>query len=134
MELLEKVCEMENKLTLSTLGHTWLLDLDGTIVKHNGYKIDGRDSLLDGAKEFLESIPEGDKIIFLTSRKTEYKEKTEKFLKENSIRFDKILYDLPYGERILLNDKKESGMITGIAINKERNSSEFPVITQDSNI
>jgi phosphoglycolate phosphatase-like HAD superfamily hydrolase len=119
---------MENRLTLSTLGHTWLLDLDGTIVKHNGYKIDGQDSLLDGAKEFLESIPKGDKIIFLTSRKIEYKEKTEEFLKENSIRYDEILFDLPYGERILLNDKKESGLVTGIAINKTRDSIEFPVV------
>ena len=125
---MEKVCEMENKLTLSTLGHTWLLDLDGTIVKHNGYKIDGRDSLLDGAKEFLESIPEGDKIVFLTSRKVEYKDQTEKFLKENSIRYDEILFDLPYGERILLNDKKESGLVTGVAINKTRDSIEFPVV------
>lgn len=125
---MEKVCEMENRLTLSTLGHTWLLDLDGTIVKHNGYKIDGQDSLLDGAKEFLESIPKGDKIIFLTSRKIEYKEKTEEFLKENSIRYDEILFDLPYGERILLNDKKESGLVTGIAINKTRDSIEFPVV------
>lgn len=122
---MEKVCEMENRLTLSTLGHTWLLDLDGTIVKHNGYKIDGRDSLLDGAKEFLTSIPEGDKIVFLTSRKVEYKEQTEEFLKENSIHYDEILFDLPYGERILLNDKKESGLITGIAVNKERNLGEY---------
>lgn len=125
---MEKVCEMENKWTLSTLGHTWLLDLDGTIVKHNGYKVDGRDSLLDGAKEFLESIPKGDKIVFLTSRKVEYKDQTEKFLKENSIRYDEILFDLPYGERILLNDKKESGLVTGIAINKTRDSIEFPVV------
>lgn len=117
---------MENKLTLSTLGHTWLLDLDGTIVKHNGYKIDGWDSLLDGAKEFLESIPEDDKIIFLTSRNAEYKEQTEAFLKENAIRYDEILFDLPYGERILLNDKKESGLVTGIAVNKERDSKQFP--------
>ncbi len=125
---MEKVCEMENKLTLSTLGHTWLLDLDGTIVKHNGYKVDGRDSLLDGAKEFLESIPEGDKIIFLTSRKSEYKDQTEAFLKENDIRYDAILFDLPYGERILLNDKKESGLVTGIAVNKERDSKQFPKV------
>ena len=129
---MEKVCEMENRLTLSTLGHTWLLDLDGTIVKHNGYKIDGRDSLLDGAKEFIESIPEGDKIVFLTSRKIEYKVKTEEFLKENSIRYDEILFDLPYGERILLNDKKESGMITGIAVNKERDTKQFPVVALDA--
>ena len=129
---MENVCEMENRLTLSTLGHTWLLDLDGTIVKHNGYKIDGRDSLLDGAKEFIESIPEGDKIIFLTSRKTEYKEQTEGFLKENSIRYDEILFDLPYGERVLLNDKKESGLVTGIAVNKERDTKQFPVVALDA--
>ena len=128
---MEKVCEMENKLTLSTLGHTWLLDLDGTIVKHNGYKIDGRDSLLDGAKEFLESIPEGDKIIFLTSRKKEYKKQTEEFLQENSIRYDEILFSLPYGERILLNDKKTSGLVTGFAINKTRDSTEFPIVEHD---
>ena len=59
---------MCDSLRLSCLGHTWLIDLDGTIVKHNGYKIDGVDSLLDGAKAFIESIPEGDKILFLTSR------------------------------------------------------------------
>ncbi len=131
---MEKVYEMENKLTLSTLGHTWLLDLDGSIVKHNGYKIDGRDSLLDGAREFLDSIPEEDKIIFLTSRKAEYKEQTEEFLKENSIRYDSILFDLPFGERILLNDEKESGLFTGIAVNKERNSREFPAIVLDDKL
>ena len=43
-----------NTIRLSPLGHTWILDLDGTIVKHNGYKIDGYDTFLDGAKEFLE--------------------------------------------------------------------------------
>ena len=48
----------ENIINLSTLGHTWILDLDGTIVKHNGYKIDGQDTLLDGALEFLKNISE----------------------------------------------------------------------------
>ena len=62
-----------NKLILSTLAHTWILDLDGTIVKHNGYKLDGTDTLLEGAKEFLEDIPEKDMIVFLTSRTDEYK-------------------------------------------------------------
>lgn len=27
-----------NEIVISQLGHTWILDLDGTIVKHNGYK------------------------------------------------------------------------------------------------
>ena len=74
---------MKNKLVLSTLGHTWILDLDGTIVKHNGYKIDGEDSFLPGAKEFLDSIPVNDMIIFLTSRTDEYMEMTENFLNIN---------------------------------------------------
>ena len=68
-----------NKLILSTLAHTWILDLDGTIVKHNGYKLDGTDTLLEGAKEFLEDIPEKDMIVFLTSRTDEYKNKTINF-------------------------------------------------------
>lgn len=80
-----------NKLILSTLAHTWILDLDGTIVKHNGYKLDGTDTLLEGAKEFLEDIPEKDMIVFLTSRTDEYKNKTINFLNENKIRYDHII-------------------------------------------
>ena len=37
---------MSERFTLSPLPKTWILDLDGTLVKHNGYKTDGRDSLL----------------------------------------------------------------------------------------
>jgi len=56
------------ELSLSPLGHTWILDLDGTIVKHNGYKIDGFDTILDGAEAFMRSIPVDDMIVFITSR------------------------------------------------------------------
>ena len=109
------------ELALSPLGHTWILDLDGTIVKHNGYKIDGHDTFLEGAEEFLKSIPEDDMIIFLTSRKLEYKELTESFLKDHGLRYDHIIYEAPYGERILMNDDKPSGLKMGYAINIKRN-------------
>ena len=69
-----------NELVLSGLGHTWILDLDGTIVKHNGYKTDGEDSFLPGAKSFLMSIPTKDMVVFLTSREEQYREKTEELL------------------------------------------------------
>jgi len=108
-------------LTLSSLGHTWIFDLDGTIVKHNGYKIDGHDTFIQGKEEFLKSIPKNDMVIFVTSRSLEYKLETEKFLSENGIRFDSIIYNAPYGERILINDKKPSGLSTAIAINVGRN-------------
>ena len=109
-----------NKLILSTLAHTWILDLDGTIVKHNGYKLDGTDTLLEGAKEFLEDIPEKDMIVFLTSRTDEYKNKTINFLNENKIRYDHIIFNAPYGERILVNDDKPSGLHMSLGFNKKR--------------
>lgn len=114
---------MNNNLILSTLGHTWLFDLDGTILKHNGYKIDGYDTLLPGVKDFFKNqIRKEDKVIFLTSRKEKYKEITESFLKENNIRYDAIIFDLPYGERILVNDKKTSGLEMSKAINFDRDN------------
>lgn len=106
--------------TVSALGKTWIFDLDGTIVKHNGYKLDGEDSFLEGAQKFLDSISENDKVIFLTSRTDEQKEFTECFLKNNNIRYDDIIYNAPYGERILVNDKKPSGLRTAIAVNTDR--------------
>ena len=111
---------MTKTLTLSPLGHTWILDLDGTFVKHNGYKTDGYDTLLDGALEFLRSIPEGDMVVFITSRMDEYKEITESFLTEHGIRYNHVIYNAPYGERVLINDRKPSGLNTAIALNVER--------------
>lgn len=107
-------------IKVSPLGKTWIFDIDGTVVKHNGYKIDGNDSLLDGAKEFFEKISETDMIIFITSRTEEIKDDTERFLKKNGIRFDDIIYNAPFGERILINDKKTSGLKTSIALNTNR--------------
>lgn len=108
------------ELEMSALPKTWVLDLDGTIVKHNGYKVDGKDTLLDGVREFLSQIRSDDMVIFVTSRKKEYKDITENFLIENNIRFDYIIYEAPYGERILVNDRKPSGLQMAYAINTER--------------
>ena len=111
---------MSNNIDVSSLGKTWIFDIDGTICKHNGYKIDGRDTLLAGAYEFFRGISENDMVILITSRTEEYKDMTENFLKENKIPFDKVIYNAPFGERILINDKKPSGLGTAIAINTER--------------
>lgn len=111
-----------DKLILSTLGHTWILDIDGTIVKHNGYIIDGEDTFLPGAEAFLKAIPSQDMIIFVTSRKEEYRPITERFLAEHGIRYDHIIFGVPYGERILVNDNKPSGLKMGISVNLSRNS------------
>lgn len=107
-------------LTLSPLPHTWVLDLDGTLVEHNGYK-SGEDRWLPGALEFLRSIPEKDYILILTARFEDWApEKTKVFLKKHNVRYNEILFGMPQGERILLNDDKPSGLCCAHAINPKR--------------
>ncbi|MBQ1914770.1 MAG: hypothetical protein II178_06060 [Selenomonadaceae bacterium] len=125
---------MKDSLKLSTLGHTWIFDIDGTIVKHNGYKIDGRDTLLPGAREFLQSIPAKDMIIFLTSRTESYRQMTESFLKENGIRYEHIIFDAPPGERILINDDKPSGLPMCIGIRAQRDKWAGITASEDSSL
>ena len=108
------------EITLSTLPKTWIFDFDGTLVVHNGYKT-GRDVLLPGVKEFLDQIPEQDFVLILTGREKEAREQTELFLKEEKLRYDMILFEMPLGERILFNDKKPSGLKMSFAMNPERN-------------
>ena len=110
---------MKQNIILSPLGHTWIFDLDGTLVKHNGYKEEG-ETLLPGAKELIGSIPNEDLIIIITARKEEYREKTEAFLQENGIRYDHIIFEAPYGERIVVNDRKPSGLDMSVAVNIDR--------------
>lgn len=122
---------MADKLILSTLPKTWIFDLDGTIVEHNGYKEYGYDVLLPGAKEYMDRIPKEDVIIILTSRKKEYKSSTIDFLNVNQIRYDKILFDMPMGERIVVNDRKPSGIDMSVALNINRDEFELPVIIRE---
>ena len=107
-------------ISLSGLPKTWIFDVDGTLVKHNGYLIDGYDTLLDGVKDTFNKIDKKDTIILLTARKDEYIENLKIFLANNSIRYDYLLNNIPVGERIIINDKKPSGLITAYAINKNR--------------
>lgn len=108
------------KLTLSPLPKTWVFDVDGTIVKHNGHLTQEGDQLLPGVKELFESIPASDVIVLLTARKAEHQNSLKDFLTRNNIRFDYLLSNMPQGERILINDRKPSGLQTAYAVNKDR--------------
>ena len=116
---------------MSTLPKTWIFDLDGTVVKHNGYKIDGHDTLLAGVKEYLDGLPEEDMVVIFTSRTDEYKEETIRFLSENKIRYDEILFNMPMGERIVVNDRKPSGIDMAYAVNLDRDSFEMPELIRE---
>ena len=122
---------MGDTLVLSTLPKTWVFDLDGTLLKHNGYKIDGVDTILPGALDYLNTIPLEDKIVIFTSRTDEYKQMTLDFLQENGIRYEEILFNMPMGERIIVNDRKPSGLDMSVAINTDRDKLELPIIIRE---
>jgi hypothetical protein len=100
------------------LSHTWFIDLDGTILKHNGY-LDGCDELLPGVIELWDQIPVDDVIIITTGREEKYKESTLNYLNSCGIRYNMAIFGLPLGERIIVNDPKPN-LKTAIAWNVER--------------
>lgn len=108
-------------MVLSCLPHTWIFDIDGTLVKHNGYLTAEGDILLEGVADFFANIPEKDMIILLTARSSAVRDITEKFLAENNIRYDHIIFDAPVGERILVNDNKPDGLVMAHAVERTRN-------------
>ena len=108
------------QLNISPMPKTWILDLDGTLLVHDGPYILGKDEFLPGAREFLESIPKRDMIIFLTARSDYEKPHTMRFLKENNVRYDHIIFNAGEGERIMINDMKPDGLVTAYAVNTQR--------------
>ena len=107
------------------LSHTWFFDLDGTIIKHKAFDdetwTERDEELLPGVKELWEKIPKEDKIILVSARNGKYIESALSLLKKENIRYDHAIFDLPIGERILVNDTKPQGLKTAIAWNVNRN-------------
>lgn len=108
------------QLKISPMPKTWILDLDGTLLVHDGPYIRGKDEFLPGARDFLESIPRRDMIIFLTARSDYEKPHTMRFLEENNVRYDHIIFNAVEGERIMINDMKPDGLVTAYAVNTVR--------------
>jgi hypothetical protein len=106
-------------LVLSKLPHTWLIDIDGTILRHNGYIEEG-DKLLPGVKDFWNLIPSQDTIILLSARPEIERAPTLAFVERHGLRVDNAIFGLPKGERVLINDVKPRGLETAVALNLPR--------------
>jgi hypothetical protein len=122
------------ELRLSPLGHTWFLDLDGTLVKHNGHLTDGHDTLLAGADALLAQIPSSDLVVIITSRTEAHREATVRFLADHGIRYDHIIFGAPFGERIVVNDAKPSGLRTAVSVNLGRDEGPQLTVTVDEHL
>lgn len=108
-------------VVLSQLDHTWLIDLDGTLFKHNSHK-NGGDELLPGVKDFWSQIPKDDVIVLITARAETERASTLETLKQHGLRFDHVMFGLPTGERVLINDAKPLGLLTALAVNLKRDA------------
>jgi ribonucleotide monophosphatase NagD (HAD superfamily) len=125
----------QNKLHIvSPLHKTWIFDIDGTIAKHNGYKLDGEDTLLEGASDFFKAVPKEDMVVLITSREESSRAETIEFLNKSGIRYDHIIFGAPYGERILVNDSKPSGLEMSLAVNTRRDEFMKDSFTVDENL
>ena len=118
-----------------SLNKTWFIDIDGTIVKtRNNEQLDeainsmGDESFLieepiEKSVNFIQSIPFSDTIVLTTARDSRHEGHTLKMLKHFRIRYDRILFDLRSGARVLINDIKP----VGIAGNSEPLDMAFAV-------
>lgn len=104
------------ELILSCLSKTWVIDIDGVILKHNGYK-QNKETLLPGVIEFWKQISPEDYVILLTARAVELRESTLEVIVKHGLRYNVAIFGIPTGERICINDKKPSGLLTSYAIN-----------------
>ncbi len=109
------------KLTLSRLPKTWFIDIDGVTVVHNGYR-DGGDTILPGVDRLWGQIAPDDVVVLTSARDETRAEETLAFFTRNGLRFDHALFGLPTGERILINDRKQSGLATAFAVNLDRDA------------
>ena len=60
------------EVNLSPMPKTWILDLDGTIVVHDGPYILGHDKFLPGAKEFLDELRSFSQVILISDTFTQF--------------------------------------------------------------
>jgi len=130
---------MNTKNNKESTDKTWFIDIDGTIVKHvdnniidEAIKTRGNKSYLfeSPIKEsvsFLNSIPNSDTIVLTTARDSGHAPHTIKMLDHYKIRYDRIIFDLRAGPRVVVNDMKPIGaagnrslMKTAYAINVNR--------------
>lgn len=107
------------------MNKTWFIDIDGVIFPHNGYlNLDQTEieTPLPGVADFFRYLDPADQVVLVTARSKKYELFTKNSLKINNIRYNLVVFELPAGPRIIINDMKESGLKTAFAINVRRNN------------
>jgi hypothetical protein len=109
---------------------TLFIDIDGIIFKNTGKYTTPKwsGSPMENNINYLKKLSMSNKIkiIFTTSRQTSHEEETEKALALTGIKYDKVIYDLPHAQRIVINDYAVTNPHRSCdAINIKRDSDEL---------
>ncbi len=104
------------------MSKTLFIDLDGTLVYHNYRPLEEADRILPGVLDFLTEARAKGYFVVLTTNRSQEKAQGALDLLKNSIQFnfDRALYDLPVGIRVLINDNKDQE-VRALAMPLERN-------------
>lgn len=110
---------------------TLFLDFDGVCVE-NGSRLfknkwGNTKPLLKNIEHLQKLKNKGYYIIITTSRSHEFKQITLNEINKYNIPYDRIIFDLPHSQRILINDFSETSnpYPTAISVNLARNSSNL---------
>lgn len=131
---------MTNKTGPETFDNTFIIDLDGTVLKHltdtdieawiqrYGDESHLQEKILPNVREWFDEVSPTDKIIFLSARKESYRDHTERVLELMGLRYDLLILEANSGPRIVINDIKPKektdlgyDLHTAYAVNIERN-------------
>jgi hypothetical protein len=110
---------------------TLFLDIDGTIFHNSGEYLSpiwGETTPIQNNTEKIKKLYNDGKtqIILTTSRKEQYRERTESQLKKYDIPYDKIIFGLHHAKRVLINDFSETNPYpTAISVNLKRDSGDL---------
>lgn len=109
---------------------TIFIDLDGVIFKQGDtwpgvLKSDDEAQPNPGVRDRLTLWHmQGHRIVITTARPSAYRYRTERQLEAHGLLFHEVIYDLPTGQRILINDAKPEAAAVpmAIAVNLERDA------------
>jgi len=103
---------------------TLFIDIDGTILKHQGSFSDicmKEATLLPGTRERMnEWCSKEYKIILTTARRESMRNMTELQLNQLGVPYDQLVMGLSKGNRIVVNDRRPNGNDTAFAVNIDR--------------
>lgn len=105
---------------------TIFIDIDGTILRHNGdlskQILTTPEVLPEVLEKFNEWNRKGYYIVLTTGRKECMREMTIKALLSSGVFYDQLVMGLPRGERVLINDSKPDMNNTASAFVVGRNN------------